>query len=113
MANEKNNHEPNDRDDHPAAIARHTLRNHPFALGCYGEVDADPAYYPPASYVVTAQPVYYEGHASYWYGGRWVYRDGASWNYYRSEPAYLGARRGNGAPPRRVYERPAPPRGRR
>jgi hypothetical protein len=84
-----------------------------FALGCYGEVDADPAYYPPASYVVTAQPVYYEGHASYWYGGRWVYRDGASWNYYRSEPAYLGARRGNGAPPRRVYERPAPPRGRR
>jgi hypothetical protein len=84
-----------------------------FASGCYGEVDADPAYYPPASYVVTAQPVYYEGHASYWYGGRWVYRDGASWNYYRTEPQYLGARRGYVGSPRRVYERSAPPRGRR
>jgi hypothetical protein len=80
--------------------------------GCYGEVDGDPAYYPSASYVVTAQPVYYEGHASYWYGGRWVYRDGANWNYYRSEPQYLGARRGYVAPPRRVYERSAPYRGR-
>jgi hypothetical protein len=84
-----------------------------FALGCYGEVDADPVYYPSAGYVVTAQPVYYEGHASYWYGGRWVYRDGANWNYYRSEPQYLGARRGYAAPQRRVYERPAPSRGRR
>jgi hypothetical protein len=82
------------------------------ASGCYGEVDGDPAYYPGASYMVTAQPVYYEGHASYWYGGRWVYRDGARWNYYRSEPQYLGARRGYVAPPRRVYERSAPNRGR-
>jgi hypothetical protein len=84
-----------------------------FASGCYGEVDTDPAYYPPASYVVTTEPVYYEGHASYWYGGRWVYRDGPRWNYYRSEPQYLGLRRGYVAQPRRVYERSAPSRGRR
>ncbi len=84
-----------------------------FASGCYEEVDSDPAYYPSASYVVTTDPVYYDGHAAYWYGGRWVYRDGSRWNYYRSEPHYLGTRRGYAAPPRRVYERSAPSRGRR
>jgi len=86
-----------------------------FASGCYDEVDAEPAYYPSAGYEVTAQPVYYEGHASYWYGGRWVYRDGPRWNYYRSEPQYLGVRRGYAGPQRRVYERsgPGPSRGRR
>jgi hypothetical protein len=78
------------------------------ASGCYGEVDAGPAYYPPPSFIATAQPVYYEGHASYWYGGPWVYRDGGRWSSYRSEPAYLAQRRGQVGPARRTYERPGP-----
>jgi hypothetical protein len=79
------------------------------AGGCYGEVDeGGPAYYPPDSFVVTGQPVYYEGHASYFYNGRWVYRDGGGrWNAYRSEPTYLAQRRAAVAAPRRTYERPA------
>jgi hypothetical protein len=79
------------------------------AAGCYGEVDeGGAAYYPSDSFLVTGQPVYYEGHASYFYNGRWVYRDGGGrWNAYRSEPAFLAQRRGAVAAPRRTYERPA------
>jgi hypothetical protein len=73
--------------------------------GCYGEVDAGPAYYPPPSFIATVQPVYFEGHASYWYNGRWVYRDGGRWSAYRSEPPYLAQRRAQFAPARRTYER--------
>jgi hypothetical protein len=76
--------------------------------GCYGEVDAGPAYYPPDSFVAVGQPVYYEGHASYFYNGRWVYRDaGGRWNAYRSEPAFLAQRRAAVSAPRRTYERPS------
>jgi hypothetical protein len=49
---------------------------------------------PPPEYIATAQPVYYEGHASYWYGGRWYYRNGGGWGHYAGEPAYLRGWRG-------------------
>jgi hypothetical protein len=85
-----------------------------FLPGCYAGVDgdADVAYYPPPAYIATSQPVFYEGHASYWYNGHWVYRDGGGrWGYYRSEPGYLAGRRGGAGFQRRTYERPAAPRG--
>jgi hypothetical protein len=60
--------------------------------------------YPPDSYIATTTPVYYEGHASYWYGGRWYYRDGNHWNHYDREPAALYQRRQQAPPARRTYE---------
>jgi hypothetical protein len=57
--------------------------------GCFGEVYGDPAYYPSDGIVATEDPVYYDGQATYFYDGRWYYRDGANWSYYRSEPGYL------------------------
>ncbi len=78
-------------------------------------VEVGPAYpgpyddYPPNAYFATAEPVYFEGHASYWYGGRWYYRDGARWRHYDREPAGLYEHRARGGPPRRTYE---PSRGR-
>ena len=56
-------------------------------VGCY-----DPGYgydYPPSGYVATAQPYYYSGRPTYWYGNAWHYREGAGWNHYRAEPAPL------------------------
>jgi hypothetical protein len=44
---------------------------------------------PPAYYVATTTPVYYEGHATYWYGNSWRYRDGRTWRSYPREPQYL------------------------
>ena len=65
------------------------------ATGCGGEVAvAEPAYYPPAAYVASTAPVYYEGRPAYFYGDRWYYRDGGGWGYYRNEPEYLRGRRG-------------------
>jgi hypothetical protein len=49
---------------------------------------------PPAEYIATAEPVYYEGHPAYWYGNRWYYRNGGAWAYYHSEPGYLHDWRG-------------------
>jgi hypothetical protein len=60
--------------------------------GCYGEVEAAPAYYPPPAYVAAVEPVYYGGRPVYWYGNRWYYREGPAWSYYRTEPPYLAAR---------------------
>jgi hypothetical protein len=55
--------------------------------GCYAEVyDAD---YPPATYVSTAEPVYYEGRPVYWYHDHWYYRDARGWRHYGNEPASL------------------------
>jgi|HubBroStandDraft_1064217.scaffolds.fasta_scaffold76870_2 hypothetical protein len=84
-----------------------------FLPGCYAGVDEDVAYYPSAGFIATEQPVFYDGHASYWYNGHWVYRDaGGRWGYYRSEPAFLAQRRAGPGPgfARRTYERPAAPR---
>jgi hypothetical protein len=63
--------------------------------------------FPPAWYVATARPVYYEGHAAYYYGNRWHYRDrdGRGWRNYREEPRYLREYREHHQPERRYYER--------
>ena len=51
---------------------------------------------PPAWFIATNQPEYYEGHASYWYGNRWHYREGRTWHTYREEPSVLRERRTRG-----------------
>ena len=49
--------------------------------------------------------MYYEGHASYWYGNHWYYRDEhGSWGHYDHEPTFLAERRAHAAPARRSYE---------
>ena len=63
--------------------------------------------YPPDAYIATAEPVYFEGRASYWYGGRWYYRDGNRWGHYDREPAALRQRRAQVAPRQRTYEQPS------
>jgi hypothetical protein len=66
------------------------------ATGCYDEAYADPpVYYPSDGIVATEDPIYYEGQATYFYGGHWYYRgEGGRWNYYHSEPSYLRQYRG-------------------
>jgi hypothetical protein len=61
--------------------------------------------FPPAWFIATARPVYYEGHAAYWYGGRWHYRDGREWRTYREEPRYLREYRSHREPERHYYGR--------
>lgn len=60
---------------------------------------------PPAWFIATASPVYYEGHASYWYGDRWYYRDGGAWRNYHAEPGYLHDYRGHHESGRQFYGR--------
>jgi hypothetical protein len=68
-------------------------------LGCYGVAyDTD---YPPATYVSTAPPVYYEGRPVYWYRDHWYYREGRGWRHYPNEPVVLYQHR--------VARRPPPP----
>ncbi len=74
-------------------------------VGVVGEVDEG---YPPPAFIATATPVYYEGHATYWYGGQWYARDGARWSAYRAEPVYLRDYRARGVPPRQLYGRGRP-----
>jgi hypothetical protein len=69
-----------------------------------GSSSAQVVVYPPAEYVATAEPVYYEGHAAYWYGDRWYYRDAHGWQYYHGEPGYLRDWRARGPVYRRYYE---------
>jgi hypothetical protein len=52
-------------------------------------------YYPPAAYIATAQPEYFENRPVYYYNNSWYYRDHGRWSYYRSEPDYLRGRRAN------------------
>ena len=63
--------------------------------GCAAEVYGDAAYYPNDSFVATADPVYFDGQANYYYGDRWYYRNGGRWSSYRSEPSYLRTYRGS------------------
>jgi len=44
---------------------------------------------PPSWFIATTRPVYYEGHASYYYGNQWHYRQGRTWHTYREEPRML------------------------
>lgn len=67
---------------------------------------------PPPEYIATTEPVYYEGHAAYWYGNHWFWRDEhGAWNHYDREPAFLADRRAHFAPVRRSPERAAPEHG--
>jgi hypothetical protein len=60
---------------------------------------------PPAEYIATTEPVYYEGHAAYWYGNHWNWRDAhGAWNHYDREPPALAERRVHAAPARRSFE---------
>ncbi len=81
--------------------------------GCGVEVGADaPVAYagdaPPDAYIATTEPVYFEGHAAYWYGDHWYYRNGSAWRRYDREPAALHQRRMQAPPVRRTYARPEP-----
>jgi hypothetical protein len=59
---------------------------------------------PPPEYIASTEPVYYEGHAAYWYGNRWVWRDEhGAWNHYDREPAFLADRRMHSPPARRSW----------
>ncbi len=60
---------------------------------------------PPAWYIATNRPVYYEGRPSYWYGNRWHYREGRAWRQYRDEPRYLRDYRGRHRGDRHYYGR--------
>jgi hypothetical protein len=45
---------------------------------------------PPAEVIATLTPMYFEGHAAYWYHDHWHYRDAhGAWGYYRTEPSFL------------------------
>jgi hypothetical protein len=61
--------------------------------------------HPPAFYVATTAPVYYEGHASYWYGNRWHYREGGEWRSYHDEPSHLREHREHHESARQYYGR--------
>jgi hypothetical protein len=56
---------------------------------------------PPAAYIATSQPEYFEGRPVYWYNNSWYYRDHGRWQYYRREPVFLHERRAHWAPARR------------
>jgi hypothetical protein len=61
---------------------------------------------PPPEYIATTEPVYYEGHAAYWYNNHWYWRDGGgNWGHYDQEPAFLADRRMHSPPDRRQFER--------
>jgi hypothetical protein len=59
----------------------------------------------PVEIVATDTPVYFEGHAAYWYGDRWYYRVGRDWYGYEAEPVYLRDYRLHHAHERRFYGR--------
>jgi len=72
------------------------------ALGTAHEADAQivVSIAPPAAYIATSTPEYYEGRPVYFYNNSWYYRDRGRWMYYRHEPSYLYGRRaywGHGA----------------
>jgi hypothetical protein len=60
---------------------------------------------PPAEYIATTEPVYYEGHAAYWYNNHWFWRDEhGGWGHYDNEPAFLADRRAHSPPARQSFE---------
>ena len=59
---------------------------------------------PPAEVIATMEPVYFEGHAAYWYGSHWYYRDAhGGWGHYDSEPRELREHRDHSPPVRRSW----------
>ena len=77
------------------------------ALGSSTEARAQIAitFAPPAAYIATSQPEYFEGRPVYWYNNNWYYRDHGRWSYYRREPVYLRDRRAHWTPERRDEHR--------
>jgi hypothetical protein len=64
---------------------------------------------PSAEFIATTEPVYYEGHAAYWYNNHWYWKDEhGGWQHYESEPRELQDRRLHSPPPRHYYAKPAP-----
>ena len=55
------------------------------------------------SFVATAEPVYYDNHAVYFYLYHWRYRDARGWHFYDTEPALLRDRRMHSPPARWFY----------
>jgi hypothetical protein len=53
--------------------------------------------YPSAAYVASYEPIYYNGHAHYYYNNHFYYRDHGAWRGYEHEPAALWGRRGEWA----------------
>jgi hypothetical protein len=49
---------------------------------------------PPAAYVASYEPIYYNGFAHYYYRNRWYYRDHNAWRGYDREPGFLHEHRG-------------------
>jgi hypothetical protein len=45
--------------------------------------------FPPAEFVASIQPIYFENHAAYWWHNHWLWRDGAGWHTWEHEPAFL------------------------
>ena len=81
----------------PLAISLAGARDAGAQVGVSVEVtppEADVVVAPPAAYIATTEPEYFEGRPVYFYNNYWYYRDGyGRWSYYRSEPAYLRGRR--------------------
>ena len=51
---------------------------------------------PPAAYVASYRPVYYNGYAHYYYQNHWFYRDGGgAWRWYDRDPDFLARERMN------------------
>jgi hypothetical protein len=57
------------------------------------QVVAEVVVEPPAAFIATAAPEYYEGRPVYYYNNYWYYRDHGRWGYYRTEPGWLRDRR--------------------
>jgi hypothetical protein len=66
---------------------------------------------PPAAFIATAAPEYYENRPVYYYNNYWYYRDHGRWSYYRAEPRFLGERRARWVDRGYVYGRPGYVRG--
>lgn len=83
-------------------------------LGYSGSYAGDYYDYPPDAYIATTEPIYFDGRATYFYGGHWYYRQSGRWFHYDREPPALYQRRMQGPPVRRSFERysarPTPPR---
>ncbi|HEY5147426.1 MAG TPA: hypothetical protein VII82_11700 [Polyangiaceae bacterium] len=74
------------------------------ALGLASRVASAQVGFPPAEFIATTAPVYYGGHAAYWYGNRWYYRDErGGWQHYDREPPELAEHRGHGPPAKHFY----------
>ena len=79
---------------------------YPASYGGYDDYGDYRGGYPPADYLATTDPVYFDGNAAYWYNNHWFYRHGGRWGAYGREPRGLAQYRAHyGAPGRHNYGR--------